>query len=51
MGDATYRQAPFRYQAKCLSWIHAEYAALSETDRTWVEAALAGTGCEVLISV
>ena len=45
-----YRQAPFKYQAKCLAWIRDEYAALSDTDRRRVGDVLAGTGCEILVS-
>jgi len=45
-----YRQGPFRYQAKCLGWIRDEYAALSETDRSRVDAVLSGTGCEALVA-
>ena len=46
----TYRQAPFKYQAKCLEWLRADHAALSDADRERVDAALAGTGCEVLFA-
>ena len=48
--DRTYRQAPFGYQGKCLGWLRDEYAALGESDRARVDAALAGTGCEVLVA-
>lgn len=41
---------PFAYQAKCLTWLREEYAALGERDRAKVDAALAGTGCEVLFA-
>lgn len=44
-----YRQAPFKYQAKCLEWIRAEHDELSGTDQARVAAVLAGTGCEVLV--
>ncbi|MEM9203240.1 MAG: glutathione S-transferase family protein [Actinomycetota bacterium] len=44
----TYRQAPFAYQAKCLRWLRAEYAALTSEDKSRVDDALAGTGCEAL---
>ena len=44
----TYRQAPFKYQAKCLEWLRRDYAALAQADRESVDAVLAGTGCEVL---
>lgn len=48
-GDETeYRQAPFAYQGKCLRWLREGYAALDDTDRSRVDATLAGTGCEVL---
>ncbi len=50
MEGGEYRQAPFKYQAKCLAWIHDEYRALSDTDRRRVDAALDGTGCEVLVT-
>ena len=46
----TYRQAPFKYQAKCLQWLREGYAALSDDDRSRVDAVLAGTGCEVLVA-
>ena len=43
-----YRQGPFKYQSKCLEWLRADYAALSDADRARVDAVLAGTGCEVM---
>ncbi len=46
----TYRQGPFKYQAKCLQWLREDYAALSEADRERVDTVLAGTGCEVLVA-
>ncbi len=46
----TYRQAPFKYQGKCLQWLREGYAALSDADRSRVDAVLAGTGCEVLLA-
>ena len=46
----TYRQAPFKYQAKCLQWLREGYAALSDDDRSRVDAVLAGTGCEILVA-
>lgn len=46
----TYRQGPFPYQGKCLSWLRDEYAALADTDRNRVDTVLAGTGCEVLVA-
>jgi hypothetical protein len=47
LGD-TYRQGPFAYQGKCLEWLRRDHAALSDTDRERVDAALAGTGCEAM---
>jgi glutathione S-transferase len=41
-------QTPFRYQGKCLVWLREAYAALAADDRSAVDAALAGTGCEAL---
>ena len=46
----TYRQGPFAYQGKCLKWLRDGYAALTDTDRSRVDAVLAGTGCEVLFA-
>ena len=45
-----YRQAPFKYQGKCLQWLREGYAALEGTDRARVDAVLAGTGCELLLT-
>jgi len=42
-------QQPFPYQAKCLMWLREEYAALPAKARASVDAALAGTGCAVLV--
>ncbi len=47
---AEYRQAPFKYQAKCLRWIRDEYAALDDGARRTVDQLLAGTGCEALVA-
>ena len=41
-------QQPFPYQAKCLQWVRQEYARLDGADRDFVDALLAGTGCEAL---
>ncbi len=43
-------QAPFPYQGKCLRWLREGYAALAAGDRAAVDAALRGTGCEVLVA-
>lgn len=43
-------QQTFPYQAKCLKWINEQYRALSAADRNRVNAALAGTGCEALLT-
>jgi len=42
-------QRPFKYQAKCLRRLREGYDALVEIDRSWVDDALAGTGCERLL--
>jgi glutathione S-transferase len=47
---ARWSQQTFPYQAKCLRWINEQYSALSKTDRARVDAALAGTGCEAVIT-
>lgn len=41
-------QKPFPYQGKCLGWLRERRAALSAADRDFVDATLAGTGCEIL---
>jgi glutathione S-transferase len=43
-------QKPFPYQARCLSWLREEYAALGAADRRHADAILAGSGCERLFS-
>ena len=45
-----YRQAPFGYQGKCLHWLREAYEALAAGDRARIDAVLAGTGCEQLIT-
>ena len=46
----TYRQAPFKYQGKCMQWLTEGYGALSDGDRARVDAVLEGTGCEVMFA-
>ena len=43
-----YRQAPFKYQGKCLQWLRDDYASLESEARGKVDAMLEGTGCEIL---
>ena len=43
-------QRPFGYQVKCLRWLREDYASLPGGERRAVEALLAGTGCERLLS-
>ena len=43
-------QEPFPYQGKCLQWLRIEYARLAEHERSQLDAILAGTGCERLVS-
>lgn len=45
---AEYRQAPFKYQGKCLTWLREAHAGLDDAARTTVDDVLAGTGCEQL---
>lgn len=40
-----YAQKPFPYQAKCLSWLREEFAALPASKRTEIESILRETGC------
>lgn len=47
---ATYRQAPFKYQGKCLGWMRDAYRDLDDITRGRVDGALAGTGCEQLFT-
>ena len=49
MGKA-YRQKPFKYQGKCLGWLREAYAALDPGDRTAVDEAVAGSGCQALFT-
>lgn len=46
---APWTQQSFPYQAKCLRWIREQYQALSNADRSRVDAVLAGTGCDALL--
>lgn len=48
-GRVPWKQASFKYQAKCLGWLREEYAALSPASRETVDAALASTGCHELL--
>jgi glutathione S-transferase len=45
-----WRQAPFPYQAKCLAALRGQYGALEPGERRVADAALAGTGCEILFA-
>jgi hypothetical protein len=45
-----YRQAPFRYQGKCLGWIRDGYGTLEAASRQAVDSVLSGTGCEQLLA-
>ena len=45
-----YRQAPFKYQGKCLVWLREAHDALDEDARRRVDEILAGTGCEQLFA-
>jgi glutathione S-transferase len=43
-------QKPFTYQGKCLNWLRNDYAALSPSDREFVDKTLSGTGCQALFA-
>ena len=43
-----YRQAPFKYQGKCLAWLREAHDALDDVARRKVDEILAGSGCEQL---
>jgi hypothetical protein len=43
-------QPPFPYQAKCLRWLHQQYGSLTPADRRFVDAVLAGMGCDKLLT-
>jgi glutathione S-transferase len=47
---AAWTQRTFPYQAKCLKWTNDKYQALSATDRARVDALLAGTGIEAMLT-
>lgn len=50
IAGGAWTQQPFTYQAKCLQWLREEYAALDAGAKAKVDAALAGTGCEVILA-
>ena len=43
-------QQPFPYQGKCLKWLREAHAALSDSDRRFVDQVLVGTGCEAIFT-
>ncbi|MEM7728844.1 MAG: glutathione S-transferase C-terminal domain-containing protein, partial [Pseudomonadota bacterium] len=50
VAGAEWTQSTFPYQAKCVAALRASYDALPPESRATVDAALAGTGCEVLFA-
>ena len=48
--DKPWQQTTFAYQAHCVDWIRAEYDALDSTARSTIDALLAGSGCEALLT-
>lgn len=48
---AAWVQKTFPYQAKCLQWTNERYRALGASDRASVDALLAGTGVETMLSL
>jgi hypothetical protein len=47
--DQEYRQGPFPYQRKCLTWLREQYDALTVDERAAIDALFDGTGCEQLV--
>ena len=45
-----WKQMPFVYQAKCLTWIREEFGKLEDEQKAKILQILEGSGCEVLIS-
>ena len=45
-----WKQMPFVYQAKCLTWIREEFRKLDDEQKVKILQILEGSGCEVLIS-
>jgi phosphoglycolate phosphatase-like HAD superfamily hydrolase len=43
-------QQPFPYQGKCLKWLRESHAALSNSDRSFVDQVLSATGCESIFT-
>ena len=43
-------QQPFPYQAKCLTWLRDEFAALNASDQARVAAVLTDAGCGALVA-
>jgi hypothetical protein len=47
---ARWSQQTFPYQAKCLQWTRDRYQALAVSDRSRVDALIAGTGIEAMLT-
>ena len=45
-----WKQMPFVYQAKCLTWIREEFGKLDDEQKAKILQILEGSGCEVLIN-
>ena len=50
-GHTHWTQPSFKYQAKCLSRLREEYAALNPADKEFVDATLSGTGCVTMFQL
>lgn len=48
-GKVLWRQASFKYQAKCLGWLREHYVSLPIPERQVVDSVLAGTGCAAML--
>lgn len=49
IGSTRWQQPVFSYQVKCLGWLREHFAALNAEEQGWLRAALAGSGCDVLL--
>ncbi len=45
-----WKQMPFVYQAKCLTWIREEFEQLNDKEKAKILQLLEGSGCEILIN-
>ncbi len=46
-----WKQPAFHYHGRCLQSVRAQYLALANSDRRWVDALFFGTGCEGIVNL